>query len=110
MLTAISIEREAGSKALVRVGDELPSCRSQWGLGVGHRHMCEGDRLSADSWCPPGLALFWTVLRSPMKFSHEKWGSTSLGTLFRVPPRRQRSTQAPLVYNLEESPKGQNAR
>lgn len=40
MLTAISIEREAGSKVLVRVGDELPSCRSQWGWGVGHRHTC----------------------------------------------------------------------
>lgn len=34
MLTAISIEREAGSKALVRVGDEP----SSW--GVGHGYTC----------------------------------------------------------------------
>lgn len=40
MLTAISIEREAGSKALVRAGDELASCHSRWGWGVGHGHMC----------------------------------------------------------------------
>lgn len=40
MLTAISIEREAGSKALVRVGDEPQSCCSQWGWGVEHGHTC----------------------------------------------------------------------
>lgn len=40
MLTAISIERETGSKTLVRVGDELASCHSRWGWGVGRGHTC----------------------------------------------------------------------